>query len=209
MAKTRVFDSHVTEYDNWFDINKFVFQSELEAVKKVLPKVDDVVEIGIGSGIFAQPLGIKKGIEPSKSMRKEAEKKGLIVIDAVAENLPYADASLNGAVMITSICFVDDIYQAFREAHRIIKNGGFLILGYVDKDSPIGKEYIKHKDESLFYKEASFFGTEELYTILQQTGFKVTDTYQTIFGKIEEIKEIQPTLEGYGKGSFVVVRALK
>jgi ubiquinone/menaquinone biosynthesis C-methylase UbiE len=209
MAKTKAFDHHVAEYDKWFEINKFAFQSELIAVKKLLPQVTGVIEIGIGSGIFAEPLGIREGIEPSKAMRQKAQKKGLKVLDGVAEKLPYHDASFNGAVMITSICFVDDIYQSFKEAYRILKNGGFLILGYVDKESPVGKDYLKHKDESLFYKEASFFGTEELYEILNQTGFKVIETYQTIFGKVEEVNEIQPSIEGFGKGSFVVIRAQK
>ena len=209
MPKIEVFQKYTNEYDDWFVINKFAFESELNAIKNILPNVDGVIEIGIGSGIFAEPLGIKEGIDPSKAMRKKAEQKGLKVLDAVAEKLPYADNSINGAVMITSICFVDDIYQSFKEAHRVLKNGGFLILGYVDKDSPVGKEYSKYKDESLFYKEATFWGTEELYEILIQTGFNVTDTYQTIFGKVEEIKEIQPILDGYGKGSFVVIKAKK
>ena len=209
MPKIEVFQKYTNEYDEWFVINKFAFESELIAIKNILPNVDGVIEIGIGSGIFAEPLGIKEGIDPSKAMRKKAEQKGLKVLDAVAEKLPYADNSINGAVMITTICFVDDIYQSFKEAHRVLKNGGFLILGYVDKDSPVGKEYSKYKDESLFYKEATFWGTEELYEILIQTGFNVTDTYQTIFGKVEEIKEIQPILDGYGKGSFVVIKAKK
>lgn len=209
MPKIEAFQKYTKEYDNWFVINKYAFESELNAIKKLLPNADGVIEIGIGSGIFAKPLGIKEGIDPSEAMRKKAEQKGLKVLDAVAEKLPYADNSINGAVMITSICFVDDIYQAISETYRILKNGGFLILGYIDKDSPVGKEYLKYKNESLFYKEATFWGTEELYEILIQTGFNVTDTYQTIFGKVEEIKEIQPILEGYGKGSFVVIKAQK
>ncbi len=143
MPKIEAFQKYTKEYDNWFVINKYAFESELNAIKKLLPNADGVIEIGIGSGIFAKPLGIKEGIDPSEAMRKKAEQKGLKVLDAVAEKLPYADNSINGAVMITSICFVDDIYQAISETYRILKNGGFLILGYIDKDSPVGKEYLK------------------------------------------------------------------
>lgn len=209
MPKIEAFQRYADEYDTWFEINKFAFQSELIAVKKLLPQVTGVIEIGIGSGIFAEPLGIQEGIDPSKVMSQKAHEKGLKVLNAVAEKLPYADESFNGAVMITSICFFDDLYQSFKEAHRILKNGGFLILGYVDKDSPVGKDYLTHKDVSLFYKEASFISTEELYYILKQTGFKVIETCQTIFGKVEEITEVQPVIEGFGKGSFVVVKAQK
>jgi len=69
-----------------------------------------VIEIGIGIGIFAELLRIKEGIDPSEAMQQKAEQIGLTVLDAVAEQLPYPDASRNGVVMITSICFVDDVY---------------------------------------------------------------------------------------------------
>jgi len=209
MPKIEAFQKHTNEYDNWFVVNRFAFLSEIEAVKKTLPQTEGVIEIGIGSGIFAKPLGIKEGVDPSEAMRQRAEQKGLKVLDAVAEKLPYNNASVNGAVMITSICFVDDIYQSFKEAHRVLKNNGFLILGFVDKDSPVGKEYLKYKDQSMFYKEATFFSTGELYDILKQTDFRIEETWQTIFGKVEEVKETQPVIEGFGKGSFVVIKALK
>jgi ubiquinone/menaquinone biosynthesis C-methylase UbiE len=209
MPKIEAFQKYASEYDNWFVINRFAFLSEIEAVKKTLSQTNGVIEIGIGSGIFAEPLGIAEGIDPSEAMRQKAEQKGLKVLDAVAEHLPYPDASRNGAVMITSICFVDDIYQSFKEAYRVLKKDGFLILGFVDKDSPVGKEYLKYKEQSMFYKQAAFFGTEELFEILKHTGFRVEETWQTIFGKVEEIREPQAVIEGFGEGSFVVIKALK
>jgi len=66
---------------------------------------------------------------------------------------------------------------------------------------------LEQKDESLFYKDALFFGTEELYELLKEAGFKINNTYQTVFGKIDEINEVQNVLDGYGKGSFVVIKA--
>ncbi len=209
MAKIDAFQKYTDEYDHWFEVNRFAFLSELNAVKKALTQSENVIEIGIGSGIFAEPLGINEGIDPSEAMRQKAEKKGLKVLHAVAEKLPYPNESLNGAVMITSICFVDDIYQSFKEAHRVLKNNGFLIIGFVDKDSPVGKEYQKHKEQSTFYRKATFFGTQELSEILIKTGFRVVETWQTIFGKLEGISAEQPVIKGFGEGSFVVIKAQK
>ncbi len=142
-------------------------------------------------------------------MREKAKKRDLKVINAVAENLPYSDASKDFALMVTTICFVDDIYKSFQEANRVLKNNGNLIIGFVDKNSPLGKIYLKHKTESLFYRDAIFFGTKEVYKILQKTGFEIVETYQTIFGKLDEVKTIQEIIKGYGKGSFVVIKAKK
>jgi len=209
MAKTEPFDNYSDEYDNWFVINKFAFQSELNAIKKALPNNRDIVEIGIGSGIFAEPLGIKEGIEPSEAMREKAVKRGIKVIDAVAEKLPYTDNSKNGAVMITTICFVDDLHKSFQEVNRILKRDGLFIIGFVDKDSPIGKIYLEHREGSIFYKKATFYGTDEIYRVLKETGFKISNTWQTVFGKIEEINKVQDALTGYEQGSFVVIKAQK
>ena len=209
MPKTGPFDNYSNEYEDWFIINKYAFQSELNAIKKAFPDTGDGVEIGIGSGIFAKPLGIKEGVDPSEAMREKAKKRGISVIDAVAEKLPYADQSKDAVLMVTTICFVDDIYKSFQEVHRVLKDNGHFIIGYVDKNSPIGKFYLEQKSESLFYKDAIFFGTEELYEILRETGFKINNTYQTVFGKIDEINEVQNVLGGYGKGSFVVIKAQK
>lgn len=209
MSKTEPFDQYADEYNNWFVINKYAFQSELNAIKKALPDNADVVEVGIGSGIFAAPLGIKEGVDPSKAMRKKAKNRDIRVMDAVAENLPYADKSKGVVLMVTTICFVDDINKSFKEVYRVLKDDGYLIIGFVDKNSPVGKFYLEQKDKNIFYKDAIFFGTEELYEILKDSGFKINNTYQTVFGKIEDIKKVQNVLVGYGHGSFVVIKAQK
>jgi ubiquinone/menaquinone biosynthesis C-methylase UbiE len=209
MAKTKPFDEHLSEYEKWFSENHYVFESELLAIRKLMPKKGNGIEIGIGSGVFAIPLGINEGIEPSKVMREKARERGLHVIDGIAENLPLADKSYDLALMITTICFVDDINRSFAEAHRILRNNGILILGFVDKESPLGKLYLSLKEKSTFYKDALFYSTEEIYKNLWENNFKITNTSQTVFGMLKEINTIQKPENGYGKGSFVVIKAKK
>jgi ubiquinone/menaquinone biosynthesis C-methylase UbiE len=209
MAKTKPFDEHLAEYDQWFINNHFVFQSELAAIQKVLPAKCNSVEIGVGSGIFASLLGIKDGVEPSYAMREKAWERYINAIDGVAEKLPYPDESYEYALMVTTICFVDNVLQAFNEAHRILKKKGVFIIGFVDKNSPVGKIYLENKDKNVFYKDADFYSTGEVYKFLRKTGFKIDSTLQTVFGMLDTIKEAQLPQNGYGKGSFVVIKALK
>ena len=209
MPKTEPFDSYSDEYDQWFIEHEYVFQSELKAIRKVLPVSGRGIEIGVGSGIFAEPLGILEGIDPSPAMRAKARQRNINVIDAVAENLPYADESVDFAVMITTLCFVDDLYQCLSEARRVLKDGGTLIIGFVDKDSPVGQLYLQHRDESVFYRNAVFYSSEELSRILNKTGFGIEKIFQTVFGKLDEIDRVQDVLEGYGKGSFVAMSVKK
>jgi len=48
-----------------------------------------------------------------------------------------------------------------------------------------------------------------VYSILKETGFEIEVTYQTVFGKLDEINEVQKVISGYGDGSFVVIKARK
>ena len=209
MPRIEPFEKYSEKYEDWFERNKFVYESEIQAIKELFPKVKKSIEIGVGSGKFAVPLGIKTGVDPSPRMRKIAEQKGIKVINAVAEKLPFENSQFELVLMVTTICFVDNLNLAFRETYRILKPGGYLIIGFVDKDSSLGKLYQQHKENSLFYKIATFYSTREVVYNLSKVGFKEFDFRQTIFHGLNEIKNVEPVKEDYGEGSFVAIRALK
>ncbi len=209
MAKTAPFDNHLAEYEQWFDNNYFAFRSELEAIRTMMPSKGRGVEIGVGSGLFASELGIEEGCDPSAAMLVKAGERGINAVEGIAENLPYKDKSIDFILMVTTICFVDDAQKTFKEIKRVLKPGGQVIIGYVDKNSTVGKIYLKHKEESLFYKDAIFFSTEDIYKLLWNNDFKIGQTCQTIFGSLEDLNEIQQPEPGSGKGSFVVIKAIK
>ncbi|MBN2435158.1 MAG: class I SAM-dependent methyltransferase [Spirochaetes bacterium] len=205
MPKTDPFENHQDEYEEWFETYKPVYISELEAIRNVLPVGGIGLEIGVGSGLFAAPLGIKFGCDPSLKMLKKAIEKGISGIEGTAENLPYGDSTFDYALMVTAICFVDDPTKAVMEAHRILRSHGKFVIAFVDKESPIGKRYLKFKNKSVFYKDATFFSTSEIYNLLEQNGFKIARTVETVFGSMEDINEQQTPREGHGEGSFVVI----
>jgi SAM-dependent methyltransferase len=209
MAKTEPFDEHIDQYEYWFVVNEYAYESELKAVKALLPASGEGFEIGVGSGLFAKPLGIKFGVEPSAKMREIAQKRGIDVIDGVGEALPYADSRFDFSLMVTTICFLDDVEAAMKEAYRVLKPGGSLIIGFVDKDSNLGKLYQNHKKESLFYGIATFYSVDEVILYLEKAHFRNFTFTQTIFHNLKEINSVEPVKEGYGEGSFVVVRGIK
>ena len=209
MPKTKPFDEYLNEYEEWFVQNSSVYSSELKAIRDISVVPENAVEIGVGSGLFAEPLGIKTGIEPSEAMREKAKERGINVVDGVAENLPWEDNSIDYVLMVTTICFVDDVKKSLSEVYRVLQKSGSFIIGFVDKNSPVGLLYQKNKEESLFYKDATFYSTEELYEYLKETGFSIKNTKQTVFGLLNEVVKVQEPGEGYGEGSFVVIKALK
>lgn len=209
MAKIDPFERHAARYEEWFEKNIFAYKSELQAIRYLLPKRGTGVEIGVGTGRFAGPLGISAGVEPSKVMRQMAREKGIEVVDGVAEALPFDDCQFDFALMVTTICFVDDIETSFKEVFRVIKPAGSFINGFVDRNSSLGKFYQKHRAKNVFYKIATFYSVDEVIPYLKKAGFRNLTFTQTIFHALEEIKEVETIKEGYGEGSFVVVGGMK
>jgi ubiquinone/menaquinone biosynthesis C-methylase UbiE len=124
---------------------------------------------------------------------------------ATAENLPFPPACFDYVLMVTTICFVDDLHRSFEEAWRVLKKDGFILVGFVDKASVLGQEYMARKDKSRFYRSAHFFSTAEVLQHLKKAGFVDVEIRQTLLPG----KEASGIKDGYGEGSFVVIKALK
>ena len=196
-----------SEYEAWFVENKILFQSELLALKQVVPVDKKGVEIGIGSGIFAEQLGIRFGIDPSETMLDYARQRGLNVKKGVAESLPYENESFDFAAFITTLCFVNDPERAVQETYRILRNQGKIIIAILDKETRFGKFLESNKKKSQFYRHASFFSVREITKLLEKNNFRVTQTVQTL--EDPATTTIENPVEGYGKGSFVVIKGVK
>ena len=209
MPGVNAFENNVERYEQWFMDNPLAYVSELRMVRELLPTSGSGIEIGLGTGRFAAPLGITKGIEPSRSMAELARKKGIEVIPGVAEHLPFKDKEFGFVLMVTTVCFLDDMEMAFQEVSRVLKPGGSFVIGFVDRDSPLGKEYQKRKDKSAFYQHATFYSTDDIVSHLQRAGFGKLVFRQTLFRPLAEMVEVESAKEGHGQGSFVVVRGEK
>lgn len=206
MVVNNVFDNEVEEYEKWFAENNHLVDSEVEAIKQLIPNFREGIEIGVGTGIFASRFGIKHGIEPSKKMGEKAVEKGVEVLYASAEKLPIANETYDFALMVTADCFLVDVLKSFRETWRILCKDGHFIIAFLDRETPLGKIYEQKKNTSHSYKNANFHSAEEIEKYLMITGFAVQEKKQTIYtfdNKPQEIKD------GVGEGVFAVIKAKK
>lgn len=209
MPKAAPFEKHTDRYEEWFEEHETAYQSELEALRRLVPTTGDAVEIGVGSARFAAPLGIQVGIDPAEKMLENARERGIGVIKGVAESLPFIDETFDTALIVTTICFVDNIPQTLTEAARVLKPDGALVIGYIDKSSPVGEIYQETQAQNPFYREAVFVSTEELVDALETAGFTDFEFVQTIYHWPGEIEGSAPIESGYGDGSFVGIKATR
>lgn len=210
MQETNPFETHYAEYDAWFDRNPNVYESELLAVREVLPPLGDWVEIGVGSGRFASRLSIPTGIEPAHGIATLARERGVHVIKGTAECLPLENDSADAAFLITTLCFVKDLHRAFEEVARVLRAGGHAIVAFIPKDSRFGELYSADASEDRFFRLATLHTKRRVFDAMDAAGLEIERTVHTLTGSPERANDrIEPPTEGHERGSFVVVRALK
>jgi ubiquinone/menaquinone biosynthesis C-methylase UbiE len=97
-----------------------------------------VVEIGAGTGLnvahYPEEIAELVLIEPEPGMRRRLarrlERHGRVaqIIDAPAERLPLADASVDTVVSTLVLCTVNDPERALREIARVLRPDGQLLF---------------------------------------------------------------------------------
>ncbi|MFP4632644.1 MAG: class I SAM-dependent methyltransferase [Halobacteriales archaeon] len=206
MKRVEPFERHTERYDDWFERHPAAYETEVDALR---PLVDDGVglEVGVGTGRFAVPLDVRHGVDPSRRMLEVARERGIVVTQGVAESLPYRDGVFDVVLVVTTICFVDDVSETLSEAARVLGEDGAAVLGYVDSESQLGRRYREEKEDNPFYSDASFLSTDDVLRELEDAGFTSCDVVQTLFDPPEDLTEPQETRPGHGEGSFVGVRA--
>ncbi|MFC1491514.1 class I SAM-dependent methyltransferase [Nitrospinota bacterium] len=209
MARTAGFNAQHERYDAWFVHHEAAYHSELLAVRAFLPWQGMGLEVGVGTARFAAPLGVHVGLDPSGEMLLHAARRGVRAVRGIAEALPFAKGIFDYILVVTTICFVDDVPAMMAEAHRVLKRRGEMVIGFIDRDSAIGQFYLAHQAENVFYKEATFHSAAEVENLLTGAGFHSLVWVQTLSAPLEESREIEPLQPGHGRGSFVVVKATR
>ncbi|MFQ6067052.1 MAG: class I SAM-dependent methyltransferase [bacterium] len=211
-----VFDKLYHRYDEWFDESpgKEIFKLEIECLKEAFRGSWGLrLEIGVGTGRFAEKLRIDFGVDPSEEMLRKASEREIEVVKAVAEHLPFPPDFFGGVAIIVTFCFLDDPLKALRECFRVLTKGGILLLGIVPRGSRWGRFYLKKKEEGHpFYSLAHFYTTQEVMNLSEKAGFELEALFSTLFQGPEEcvqIRSYSPKPEQTEKAGFVCIKMRK
>jgi len=177
-----VFDEHAGDYDTWFDEHTGVYQTQLRILRGAVPDFRHGLEVGVGSGRFADPLGIHCGIDPSNMLAQMAKHRGVEAALGEAEHLPYRAGSFDFVLMMTFICFLDDIHRAFHEAHRVLEPRGTLVAGFIEAGGKIFQKYQHEPIKGRFLRFATFRTIDEVYGFFNDTGFEEVSILQRVHG---------------------------
>ena len=163
-------------YDDYYntDFGKKVDLIEKEIIKDIISEIsrDQMLELGCGTGHWTE-FFLKEGFELtaldiSEPMLELARAKGLNAkfIKGDTVKLPFADETFRVIASITMLEFVQNQDVVLREMYRVLKPGGYLILGSINASSILGKN--KESDE--VFKNAKLLTYSELTQKLQLFG---------------------------------------
>jgi len=206
------FDGLARRYDEWYDgKGRVAFQTELAALRPLLPGLPKPwLEIGVGSGRFAEALGIEQGIDPSVELLDLARKRGIEVLWGEGEETPYPHHRFGTVFLLTTWAFLEDRAAVLKHIRQLLKPEGKLVNGYLDREGKWGSGYVeKGKSGHPLHRHARFATFSEVKTDIEAAGFIVTGTWSTLFAGPGESTDVEEPKPGYVPGaSFVVLLAV-
>ncbi len=179
----RVFDLFADRYDSWYEtpFGRSAFELELRCLKEVLPKFSKGLEVGVGTGRFAEALGVRYGIDTSLKMILKAKERGVVPVLGRAESLPFRDGAFDLVLIVVTLCFVEDPRAVLREVRRVLRPGGVVLLGLILRESSWAEFYIrKGKEGHPIYREAKFYSLREVDRMLREADMRITSVLSTI-----------------------------
>ncbi|MGA1791424.1 MAG: class I SAM-dependent methyltransferase [bacterium] len=212
--KRSSFDQLAKDYDHWFDSpeSRILFLTETRCLQELAAGKEGLwLEVGVGTGRFAQVLGIEFGLDPSVAMLVFAKERGIKTVSGRGEALPYSDSSFDGVLIVTALCFFSDPLRVLQESTRVLKKSGCLILGMVPSDSAWGRLYQqKGRNGHPFYSQARFYSCGQIIQLAGEKGFSLDKATSGLISAPEEPLDNIVTYEGILKeAGFVGIRFLK
>jgi SAM-dependent methyltransferase len=72
---------------------------------------------------------------------------------------------------MTVICFLDDAGAVFQEIYRVLRPGGMLVVGFIEKGGEIQRLYQHEPTKGRFLRFAKFRTVEDTGRFFKDAGF--------------------------------------
>jgi SAM-dependent methyltransferase len=164
-------------YDAWYDspIGRSILATEIAALRPLVEAFPQPrLEIGVGTGRFAELLGARFGLDPSREALMLARRRGILVASAVGEAVPFVSRHFGAVLIAFTLCFLTDPAAVFRETRRLLADGGGLVIGFLPRGTPWADLYaLRAARGHRRYRHARFYAVAELEQFLADSGFRV------------------------------------
>lgn len=161
----------------WIMERETMAQNDAAIAALELRPHERVLEIGHGPGRALEriaalvPHGFVAGIDHSADMHAVAAARCARLIDERSVELqvgdscalPYADATFHKALAVHTLYFWNDALAHLREAHRVLRRDGVLVLGFRPAHDPHSADF----PTSVY----TFYSPDAVAVLLRAAGF--------------------------------------
>lgn len=138
--------------------------------------VERVLDVGGGTGRAARAFADSAVagdasvvvVDASRGMLAEARVRGQSVLQADAARLPVPDESVDAVTVVDALHHFPDATVAIREAARVLRPGGVLVVRDFDPETLRGRLLVA--GEHLIGFQSTFYGAEDLASELASAG---------------------------------------
>jgi len=210
----KAFDRVAGYYDDWYSHpqGRQVFEAELNALESLIPCNGIGLEVGAGTGAFAESLTAEDMtvicLDPSEAMLAKARERKLPAIMGVGEHIPITEASLDFCYMVTTLEFLEDPVAALKEIKETMGRAASLTILFINADSPWGSLYrqIGAEGDPVF-RHARLYSHTDVQDILAEAGFKLAKSVGTLTTGPRELEVGAGLEEPSHKTGVILVKA--
>lgn len=168
VGDTAIFDRFAGVYD-WFAPTPDA--DELRAGLALADReIERVLDVGGGTGRGAGAVEEAERIvaDAAPGMVREARRKGFEAVRADAGRLPFADESTDAMLVVDALHHFGDPDAALREAARVLRPGGVLVVREIDPTTVVGR--LTEVGEHLVGFDSTFFAPGDLARRMDAAG---------------------------------------
>lgn len=211
----KAFDQVAGFYDDWYSHpqGRQVFKAELRALESLVPDSGLGLEVGAGTGVFAESLTDEGRtiicLDPSRAMLANAKERKMPAIMGVGENIPITKRAVGFTYMVTTIEFLENPVAALKQVMETTKKDAPLTILFINADSAWGSLYrqIGVKGDPVF-RYAKLRSLREVREILVDAGYVIQESVGTLTTGPAELDVGNELKEPGPETGVVVVRAL-
>lgn len=176
-----LFDEMAKSYDGWYEtkMGGFADKVQTDLAFRLFPiqAGQRILDVGCGTGNFCLKLakaGCRvTGVDVSAAMlaiaRDKAARAGADITfrEMDAGRLSFPDGAFDGAISMAAFEFIKEPVQALHEMLRVVKRGGCVLIGAINKESAWGRLYLSEA-----YQRDTIFRHADLKTLAEMRNWR-------------------------------------